>query len=599
MADNTRLNPGVGGDLIASDDIGGTKHQRVKIQYGDDGSATDVSATNPLPVDIGASTVEVGEIDGQPVAGEAAADGLGAVGYGRANASAPATTGIDAGDAVPLWTLPTGALVVTNHPTGSIEVSGEVDVGNTVTVSGEVSVDGPVELGAGSAAIGTVGVTSIGSGSNLIGKATISEGGNDAVVDSDAALRVAPKAGATIGGNGTHDAAAPSSVFPVGAVASATAPTSVDPGDSVRLWATTSGALVVNDGGVSIAVNDDGDSLSVDDGGGSLTVDGTVGVSSLPALATGSNTIGNVGLVAGTAYAARVRLTDGTNNSSVTAGGSLNVNVTNASVAVTGSVTVSGAVTISSGTVNVGSGSIAVTAVTPGIAASNLGKRHDDVAGSTDVGVAAMVVRKNAMSSLPVSEGDYTRLNVDGNGALWVTNANQIESVSDATSLVSIGSTQTVNMSGVYAETDATTWPGITDGQVRPVSATLRGVLRTSETPHPGDGCAVASYLSDGTVLAPVVKASKGTVYNIIATNTAASARYVRLYDKATAAATSDTPIARFAVPGNTSGSGFNITLPRGLRFVDGIAVRATVAAPDDNNTAIAANELMLNITFA
>jgi len=50
MADNTVLNTGSGGDTIATDDIGGVKHQRVKVEYGADGSATDVSATNPLPV---------------------------------------------------------------------------------------------------------------------------------------------------------------------------------------------------------------------------------------------------------------------------------------------------------------------------------------------------------------------------------------------------------------------------------------------------------------------------------------------------------------------------------------------------------------------
>ncbi len=41
MADNTTLNTGSGGDVIASDDITGVKHQRVKISLGADGSATD------------------------------------------------------------------------------------------------------------------------------------------------------------------------------------------------------------------------------------------------------------------------------------------------------------------------------------------------------------------------------------------------------------------------------------------------------------------------------------------------------------------------------------------------------------------------------
>ena len=56
MADNTQLNKASSaGDIIASDaivDVAGQtiKHQRVKMQYGDDGSATDVSATNRMPV---------------------------------------------------------------------------------------------------------------------------------------------------------------------------------------------------------------------------------------------------------------------------------------------------------------------------------------------------------------------------------------------------------------------------------------------------------------------------------------------------------------------------------------------------------------------
>ena len=52
MADNTSLNAGSGGDLIATDDIAGVKHQRVKIEYGADGSATDVSTSTPLPVQM-------------------------------------------------------------------------------------------------------------------------------------------------------------------------------------------------------------------------------------------------------------------------------------------------------------------------------------------------------------------------------------------------------------------------------------------------------------------------------------------------------------------------------------------------------------------
>lgn len=48
MVDNTTL-PGTG-DVIASDDVGGVKYQRVKLSFGADGSAADANAVNPLPV---------------------------------------------------------------------------------------------------------------------------------------------------------------------------------------------------------------------------------------------------------------------------------------------------------------------------------------------------------------------------------------------------------------------------------------------------------------------------------------------------------------------------------------------------------------------
>lgn len=50
MADNTTLNTMAGGDVIATDEIAGAKHQRVKMTIGADGvNDGDVSKTNPIP----------------------------------------------------------------------------------------------------------------------------------------------------------------------------------------------------------------------------------------------------------------------------------------------------------------------------------------------------------------------------------------------------------------------------------------------------------------------------------------------------------------------------------------------------------------------
>lgn len=55
MADNTTLNAGSGGDVVAMDDVGGVKYQRVKATFGPDGTATDVDDTHGMPVSINAA----------------------------------------------------------------------------------------------------------------------------------------------------------------------------------------------------------------------------------------------------------------------------------------------------------------------------------------------------------------------------------------------------------------------------------------------------------------------------------------------------------------------------------------------------------------
>ena len=59
MADNINVTQG-SGKTIAADEISSVLHQRVKVQYGVDGSATDVSSSAPLPV---TGTVDLGATD--------------------------------------------------------------------------------------------------------------------------------------------------------------------------------------------------------------------------------------------------------------------------------------------------------------------------------------------------------------------------------------------------------------------------------------------------------------------------------------------------------------------------------------------------------
>ena len=59
MADNVILDSMSGGETVATDDIGGVQHQLVKLEYGAANSATQVDASNPLPVSAINGTVAI------------------------------------------------------------------------------------------------------------------------------------------------------------------------------------------------------------------------------------------------------------------------------------------------------------------------------------------------------------------------------------------------------------------------------------------------------------------------------------------------------------------------------------------------------------
>ena len=63
MADNVQLNgvSVVGGAVIATDEVGGVQHQYVKLEFGDDGTATKVSSADPLPVAFSESAASATE----------------------------------------------------------------------------------------------------------------------------------------------------------------------------------------------------------------------------------------------------------------------------------------------------------------------------------------------------------------------------------------------------------------------------------------------------------------------------------------------------------------------------------------------------------
>jgi len=163
---------------------------------------------------------------------------------------------------------------------------------------------------------------------------------------------------------------------------------------------------------------------------------GDVDVLTLPALATGSNTIGNIGTIAtsitpGTAAANLGKAEDAVHTTgdvgvmalavqrNTAASGAADGDYATLNVNSTGRLYVDASVTVAlpAGTNNIGD--VDVLTVITGTGATNLGKAEDAAHASGDTGVAVWAVRRNTATSGTSADGDYASLNVDTNGLLW------------------------------------------------------------------------------------------------------------------------------------------------------------------------------------
>lgn len=80
----------------------------------------------------------------------------------------------------------------------------------------------------------------------------------------------------------------------------------------------------------------------------------------------------------------------------------------------------------------------------------------DAIAGGTDTGTLALMVRDDALTTLTPADGDYTQGRVDSVGATWVNNAYKLDSVNDSISAVQSGTWNIGTVTTVAAVTAIT-----------------------------------------------------------------------------------------------------------------------------------------------
>lgn len=138
---------------------------------------------------------------------------------------------------------------------------------------------------------------------------------------------------------------------------------------------------------------------------------------------------------------------------------------------------------------------------------------------------------------------------------------------------------------------------GVDDGEITTLATDDVGRLRVAPGVSASEGLTRHAAISAASTNATLVKASAGVLGHLSAFNTNAAARWLKLYNAASApTAGSGTPAMRIMVPG---GGGVVLPIgPAGIRFTTGIGYTIVTGAADTDATAVAANEVAVNIGY-
>jgi len=607
MADNTTLNAGSGGDVIASDDIAGVKYQRVKLSVGADGSAADAASGGGT--EAGALRVTV------------ASDSTGVLSVDDNGGSLT----VDVGTALPAGT----------NAIGKLAANSGVDIGD-VDVTSVVPGTGATNLGKAEDAAhvsGDTGVLALAVRQDADASSVSATGDYSALqVDANGYLKVNIKAGSSSGGTALTDAAAftraTTSVTPVAGVVETSAPTLTN-GNAGALSLTTGGAVrvAVASGGVAgiaedsaaaggeegimmLAVRRDSASSGVSADGDfaalSVTSDGSLRVSGggggtqyAVDTAAGATDTGTLALLVRDDALATLTPVDGDYTQGRTnARGALWVALDSTAAQ---TVTLAAETTKVIGTVNLAAAQTLATvtnlatigtSVTPGTSAAHLGKAEDAAHASGDTGVMVLAVRQDTQATLASATGDYVPFTSDSVGSLYVRNTNELADDSAFTV-----ATSRVSPTGFLADETAT--DSVDEGDIGIGRMTLDRKQVTAQYAHTAGGWTPSHTVSAASTNATSLKGSAGQVGFITASNVNAAMRYLKLYNKATAPTVgTDTPVLVLPIPGNTAGAGIALSFGPGIEFTTGIAWALTTGAANSDTGAVSASEHVIGIGY-
>lgn len=380
-------------------------------------------------------------------------------------------------------------------------------------------------------------------------------------------------------GQVAHDAAA-ATIDPVlvGGYASAAAPTGVSAdGDAVQAWHLLNGAQCVNVTAAGALI------------GGDATNGLDVDVTRLPALAAGTNNIGDVDVLTLPAVTNAGTFAVQESGAALTA-----LQLIDDTVATLGTTTYTEATT--KGHVI---GAVRRDADTTLVDTTNeIGPLQMDANGRLKVEAFSGETLPVSLASVPshaVTNAGTFAVQVDGSALTALQLIDNPVIVDDA---AFTPATSSVMMAGFEADEGST--DSVDEGDAGAARMTLDRKQIVTNQPHTTGGLSIFRSL-DLDETEEDVKTAAGMVYGMWVTNLATSTRYVKFYNATAANVTvgTTTPVITIPIPGNSTDDVtglFSSTM--GIEFATAISVAATTGLADNDTGAPGANEVVINVFY-
>lgn len=168
----------------------------------------------------------------------------------------------------------------------------------------------------------------------------------------------------------------------------------------------------------------------------------------------------------------------------------------------------------------------------------------------------------------------------------------QLNGANIATSLSSIDTKFPAQVGGKLPVTT----DGLTLAQLNAATIAMSPRANTAGT----GGSTPLKVISAASTNVTLVKASPGNLYSLIVIGLTSTVRYLKIYNVNSAPTVGTTvPLMTIPIPANTQGAGVSIPFSMGVNFSAGIYIAITAQAADNDATAVAAGDVIVNLTFA